>query len=212
MRTIALAGWAWGLLLAAPLLAQEDDRAADPLPPPGLGSLTQSDLSLRVRNDDIEIRLVPLDERVTRLLARDAYQSLRSLVHSRRASIDSVARRAGLSRPGLALVSFFGLRAGARFDPQTLTVDIRNRVYQPRGIVPFSPRFTSQQLDLREQVTGIYIFEEHLPVTDDFHFSYQGLDSEDWQDKQPRLDRERARVTARARVSRPDSATTAVSP
>ena len=72
--------------------------------------------------------------------------------------------------------------------------------------MPFSPRFTSQQLDVREQVSGIYLFEELLPVNDDFNFAYQGRTSESWGNKQPMLDRERGRVAARARVTQPDSA------
>jgi hypothetical protein len=205
MRTTALLGWAWAVLAAAPALAQDGRGALDPLPPPGYGSLTQSDLALRVRSDELEVRLVPLDERVTRLLARDSYQSLQSLVHSRRSSIDSLAKLSGISAPGLALVTFFGGREGARFDPQTLTLVIRNGVLRPRGIVPFSPRFTSQQLNVREQVSAIFLFDELLPVTDDFSFSYQGRNSEDWQNKQRLLDRERGRVAARSRVTRPDS-------
>ena len=60
--------------------------------------------------------------------------------------------------------------------------------------MPFSGRFTSQQLDVREQVSGIYLFEEDLPVNDSFTVSYAGQTSDDWQGKQPVLDRERARV------------------
>lgn len=207
MRTIARLAWACMFLGAAPACAQaQGGGAIDPLPPPGHGSLRQSDLALNTRTDELEVRLVPLDERVTRLLARDAYESLQSLVHSRRASIDSLARMYGISSPGLALVTFFGGRVGARFDPSTLTLGIRNQVQRPRGVVPFSPRFTSQQLDVREQVSAIYVFDELLPVTDDFNFAYQGRVSESWGNKQRLLDRERGRVAARARVTRPDSA------
>jgi hypothetical protein len=205
MRTIALLGCAWALLAAVPAPAQEGNGALDPLPPPGFGSLKQSDLALRLRSDELEVRLVPLDQRVTRLLAKDAYESLESLVRSRRSSIDSLARLSGISVPGLALVTFFGGREGARFDPSNLNLVIRNQVLRPRGIVPFSPRFTSQQLNVREQVSAIYLFDELLPVTDAFTFSYQGLVSEDWQNRQRVLDRERGRVAARSRVTRPDS-------
>jgi hypothetical protein len=116
-----------------------------------------------------------------------------------------VARSYGISSPGLALVTFFGNREGARFDPSTLTLGIRNQVYRPRGVVPFTPRFTSQQLNVREQVSAIFVFDELLPVTDDFNFSYRGQNSESWRNKQRQLDRERARVAARSRVGRPDS-------
>ena len=71
--------------------------------------------------------------------------------------------------------------------------------------MPFTPRFTSQQLNVREQVSAVFVFDQLLPVTDDFNFSYQGQNSGSWRNKQRTLDRERARVAARSRVSRPDS-------
>jgi hypothetical protein len=177
----------------------------EPLPPASYGSLTQNDLALRVRTDELEVRLVPLDQRVTRLLAPDGYRSLLGLVQSRRAAIDSIATRSGTSRPGLALVTFFGQQEGIRFDPQTVALIIRNRYLRPIGIVPFSPRFNSQQLNVREQVSAIFLFEEEMPVDDSFRFNYGGIDSDDWQGKRRRLDQERARVAARSRTERPDS-------
>jgi hypothetical protein len=196
-----------GLLVPAALLAvqslsaQAGTGAGVNLPPGGFGSLTQNDLALTIRTPDVEVRFVPLDARVTRLLARDSWESLRSVVESRRAAIDSVANASGVSRPGLALVTFFGQRTNARFDPQTLTVTARSREFRPLGIVPFSGRFTSQQLDVREQVSAVYLFEEDLPVNDSFTVLYAGQPSGDWQGKQRALDRERARVALRERGS-----------
>jgi len=169
------------------------------------GTLTQNDLALRMRNDDVEIRFIPLDPKVAPLLANDAFQSLRSLVEGRRRAIDSVASRAGVTEPGLALVSFFGVREATRFEPQTLTVRVRNRALQPLGLIPIDARFTSQQLNLREQASAIYLFEEDLPVDDSFTLSYGALISEDWQTKQSMIDRERARVSARTRAGRRDT-------
>ena len=196
---LLLGGWlAAGSAGATTLVAQATAPASSRLPP-GYGTLTQNDLALRVVTPDIEVRFIPLDQRVTRLLAKDSWESLQSLVKSRRASIDSIANMEGVSRPGLALVTFFGQRSNARFDPQTLTLVVRNRVFNPLGIVPFSGKFTSQQLDVREQVSGIYLFEQDLPVDDSFDISYNGITSGDWSSKQRQLDRERARVALRAR-------------
>ncbi len=182
-------------------LADAAAQSAAPLPVTTIsyGTLNQNDLAIRMRSEDLDIRFIPLDAKVTRLLANDAFQTLRSLVEARKRSIDSVASRAGVTEPGLALVSFFGLRPDTRFDPQTLTVRLRNRALQPLGIIPINARFTSQQLDQREQASAIYLFEEDLPVDDSFTLSYGALISEDWQAKQPLIDRERARVSARAR-------------
>jgi hypothetical protein len=175
------------------------------LPPGGYGTLTQNDLALRISTVDLDLRFVPLDPRVTRLLAKDSWESLRSVVQSRRAAIDSVANAAGVSRPGLALVTFFAQRDNARFDPQSVTVRIRGREYRPLGIVPFSGQFTSQQLAVRQQVSGIFLFEQDLPVNDSFVVLYAGQPSDDWQGKQRTLDRERARVALRAQTSTRDS-------
>jgi hypothetical protein len=193
-------GWLAVLILvghAAPAHAQSGQRTRPA--PIGYGTLSQNDLALRVRNDDLEIRFIPLDLRVTRLLAPDAFQSLLALTENNRRGIDSVASRAGVAQPGLALVSFFGLRSDVRFDAQTLTLLIRNRVFRPIGTIPVTPRFTSGQLGIRDQVSAIYVFEENLPVDDSFTLSYGSLTSDDWQSKQSTLDRERARVSARAR-------------
>ena len=202
----------WSLLLVSTVLLGSRLAAAQAgpgtLPPAGYGSLTQDDIALRIRTPDIEVRFIPLDLRVTRLLARDSWESLRSLVESRRSSIDSVANMSGVSRPGLALVTYFAQRENARFDPQTLTVLVRSREFRPLGIVPFSSRFTSQQLNVREQVSAIYLFEEDLPVNDSFTVLYGGQASDDWQGKQRVLDRERSRVALRARADVRDSTRT----
>ena len=196
------------LLAVHPVSAQVGQGAGVNLPPGGFGSLTQNDLALRIRTTDVEVRFVPLDARVTRLLARDSWESLRSVLESRRTAIDSVANSSGVSRPGLALVTFFGQRVNARFDPQTLTVMARSREFRPLGIVPFSGRFTAQQLDVREQVSAIYLFEEDLPVNDSFTVLYAGQSSDDWQGKQRTLDRERSRVALRERGSTRDTTAT----
>jgi hypothetical protein len=180
---------------AAPVRGQSGARPI----PPGYGTLSQSDLALRVRNDDLEIRFIPLDPRVIRLLARDGYESILNLVERNRRGIDSVASRAGVSQPGLALVSFFGVRPDVHFDAQTLTLLIRNRLFRPIGTIPLTPRFTSGQLGVRDQASAIYVFEESIPVDDSFTLSYGALTSEDWQNKQSTLERERVRIAARAR-------------
>jgi hypothetical protein len=192
----------WSLVLAllgsaAPLRGQSGQPT--PTQPQVYGSLTQDDLALRVQNDELQIRFVPLDQRVTRLLARDAYQSIVGLQENNRRAIDSVASRAGVSQPGLALVSFFGRRPDVRFDAQTLTLLIRNREFRPLGTIPLTPRFTSGQLGVRDQASAIYVFEESIPVEDSFTLAYGALISSDWDTKESTLGRERARVSAKAR-------------
>ncbi len=159
------------------------------------GTLSQSDISLRVRGTDMEIRFVPLNERVIQLLAPDAQQSLRGLVASKREAIDALARQNGLSDPGLVLVTFYGQRDGVRFDPQLVTLTGRGRLLRPVGVVPLTARFSSQQLAVREQVSAIYLYEDLVPVDESFTVSYDSLVSDDWERKLPLLERERGRMT-----------------
>jgi hypothetical protein len=201
MRTLA------GLLFLFAPAMPAGAQAAGPAQavPVSYGTLSQDDLALRVSDENLEIRFVPLDPLVIRLLANDAFQSLRSLVESRRRSIDSVGSRAGVTKPGLALVSFFGQRPDTRFDPQTLTLLIRNRDFRPLGVIPLDSKFASQQLNAREQASAIYMFEQDIPVDDSFTLSYGDLVSDDWQTKQSLLNQERARVSARVRSQQGDS-------
>jgi hypothetical protein len=186
------------------LQAQTGDPQAD-LPPAGFGRLTQEQLSVQFATGDIQVRFLPLDERVLRLLATDAYTSLHGLVDSRKAVLDSAAAAAGVSSPGLALVSFFALRADARFDPENVSLNYRSQLYRPAAIVPFTGNFSNRQLPVRGQATAIYVFELPIPVYDQFDVVYGAVQSSAWRDIVTRLDRERAFVTSRAQSQRPDS-------
>ena len=186
-------------VVAAPAAVAQDSAATQAqgdLPPAGFGTLNQDDIALTLRQEDLEIRIVPLDERVLRLLAPDAYASLHGILQARSAQVDSIGRRNGVAVPGILFVTFFARRNGARFDPQNLNVLIRNQLYRAIGIVPYSSNFNAQQLDVRQQASGLFLFEPTLPVFEPFAVSY-GATSSDWEGKLTRIQRERGRVMGR---------------
>lgn len=206
----------WSVALLAVLASSTQPGAAQEaiaggeLPPPGYGSLKQDNVSLRLSGSEIELRFLPLDERLIRLLAPDAYQSLHGLVESRRGAIDSAAREAGLTRPGLALVTFFALRSAAHFDPDLVNLTYRSQILRPEGMVSYTGNFTSRQLDVRQQATAIYLFEEPLPVFEKFQVVY-GSNQTEWGDEVlRRIGIERVRVQSRSAADKPD--TTAAKP
>lgn len=175
------------------------EGAVDPaLPPAGFGQLNQEVITLRLRSGPLEIRVVPLDERVLRLLSNDGYTSLQTLIASQQARIDSIAQRTGVRNPGIALVTFFATTPGTRFDPQLLTLTVRNRLLRPIGVVPLSPGMSAQQLDVRDAATGLFLMEEPIPVTEPFSVGYLGASADDWERRLGRLDAERGRIRARA--------------
>jgi hypothetical protein len=182
--------------------------AGGELPPAGYGSLKQDNVSMRVASNDVEVRFLPLDERLTRLLAPDAYQSLHGLLQSRQREIDSLAQSTGLSNPGIVLVSFFGLRSGAPFDPQNVTLVYRGQLYRPQAILPQTGNFTGRQLDVRQSASGLLFFEQPVPVYERFEVQY-GASIAAWNDEiLRRIERERSRVQSKAQAGRPDTVAT----
>lgn len=185
-------------LFAGALTAQGTDSvpAADTVTNGSLreGTLSQNEISIRLRDEEIELRFVPLDPRLLELLAPDGRRALQGMLSGQSLAIDSAARASGLASPGLALVSFFGQRAGVRFDPQLVIVDARGRLFRPVTIVPLSSDFSAGQLDARQSVMAIYLYEEPLPVWEPFRLTYASLGSNIWESRVSLLERERTRI------------------
>lgn len=171
------------------------------LAPVGYGRLNQDDLSIRLTAGDLEIRFVPLEERTLRLLAPDAYRALHDLRESRRAGIDSAARRFGTAAPGTALITFFAARAGQNFQPQDLAIMVQNQEFRAIGIIPVSTNFTSQQLGARAQASALYVFEIPIPVLQEFTLSYQAATTDAWRSRINTIQREQDRVMVRVRAA-----------
>jgi hypothetical protein len=202
-QSLLLLAGLYGLPAAARAQA---DVAGGELPPPGFGSLRQDNVSLRITLNDIDVRFLPLDERLLRLLAPDAYESLHGLVESRRTAIDSAAQEAGIGKPGLALVSFFALRKDARFDPQNISLSYHNQLERPAAIVPTSGNFSGRQLEVRRSASAIYLFDTPIPVYEQFDLRY-GTSQGTWSsDIGRRIEIERARVQSKWQAARADSA------
>jgi hypothetical protein len=174
------------------------DSASQALVPVGHGQLPQDAITLLLRSGDLDIRFTPLDERVTRLLTADGYQALQQMLIRKQAEIDSAKTRAGIRNPGLVLVTFFARAADTRFDPQLLSILSRNRLERPAAIVPLSPAFSNQQLDVGAQAMGLYLYEQPVPVTEPFSVEYLDAATHDWERRLARFDRERARIQSRA--------------
>ena len=168
------------------------------LPPPGLGSLRQDQVGLRMQTTELAVRVIPLDEHVTRLLSPDAYQSLQQMRQSRQAAIDTAARAAGYDSTATFMVTFFGLQPQVRFNPDQLAISSQNVTYRPIGIVPITPRWSDGVLDQRQQQAAIYLFDPAVQVLRPFTVIYGVQSSDAWSDVLRILNSERARVLSRA--------------
>ncbi len=189
-----------GALLGGTSLAHsqttDPDSTANALPI-GQGRLSQDAITLRFGTGSLDIRILPLEEGLLRLLSVDSYRALTSLVEEYRPRVDTIASSRGIRQPGLALVTFYGLAPNTRFDPQLLTLLSRNQFYRPIGVLPLSASFSNQQLDVRGQASAIFLFEQPIPVLEAFTVNYVSASTSEWERKLSRINAERARILGR---------------
>jgi hypothetical protein len=177
--------------------------------PPGYGTLDLNTITMVMQTSVLEIRFVPLDKRVMRLAKPSVDSAMDQLVARFRTQIQEATERAGVSTPGLAMVTFYGTQPGAQFTPQDLRVVTPGREFTPIGILPFNANFNSGQLQLRQQASALYVFEQTLPVETSFGIGYGPASSPDaWTPVLETLNREKSRVQAKATRAQtaPDSA------
>ncbi len=179
--------------------SQETPDPMGTMPPMGLGSLTQEQISISIANSQLTVRFQPLNERLLRLLAPDAYRALSGMIASRRAAIDSVSRYSGSTQPGLMLVTVYGNVPDVRFEATSVGVAVNSIRVDPVGIIPLNANFSRQQLPQQAVGQGLYVFADELPVYSPMTFSYGSVAAEGWASKISTFDRELARVSARAR-------------
>ena len=173
--------------------------AASVLVPPGYGTLRQDDIAVRLQLSGVQVKAIPLDEGVIRLLSPDSYRALRDLQESRRADLAAVARRFGLQQYRLWYVSYFGLTPEARFSPNELTLTNNGRDFRPLDVLPITAGFGSNRLQQRETQAALYLFDGALDVSQPITVRVEGAtDAETWTAALRRIERERALVRSRA--------------
>ena len=175
------------------------DTLRTSLIPAGYGTLRQDDISVRLQLPSLQVRAIPLDESVIRVLSPDSYRALHDLVESRRAEITARAARHGVRVPTLWYLSFFGLeQPEARFDPQSVVITGSGRDYRPLEIVPLTAGFNSQRIRSRETQSAIYLFDEGLDVSQPLAVTVDTVRVASWGATLRNVERERALVRSRA--------------
>ena len=195
-------GWCATVVLAFGLGVLPPDTVAqdadDLLPPSGLGSLRQEDLAVRLDGPNVEIRLMPLDELILRLLASDSYRSLHALRETKDAEMGRLAERFGVVEPVAFLVTVFGKQEQAAFDPEQVAIISRNRLFRPIGILPITPQWNQRRVSQRETAAAVYVFEPGIAMLEPFTVEYAGATSDQWAQSLRRVEHERARIASRS--------------
>jgi hypothetical protein len=183
--------------------ATADSSRADGLPVDH-GLLSLSNATITLTSGNLQIVFIPLDERVLRLINKDSYRSMQRLLAQQKVALDSVTSLMGISAPGIAFVSFQGLAANTRFQPEQLAINYHGQQVRPVAWIPLSPTFTNQQLDVRQQVQALFIYRHDIPVRESFALTYFDATSDDWGARLTRFDGERTRILGTVRPH-PDS-------
>lgn len=188
---------------AAPNPAERPIEEQSTLVPPGYGTLRQDDIALLFQLQGVQVKAIPLDESVIRMLSPDSYRALRELVGSRREEIDELAARRGVRAPSLWYVSFFGLEPEARFSPMEFVITSAGREFRPLELLPLTTGFGQQRLRQREVQSAIYVFEDGLDVEQPLVATVETQRNAAWAQVLRRIERERALIRSRAASPRP---------
>lgn len=173
--------------------------------PAGYGTLKMEDISFRITlTGGLQVTASPMDEKVIRLLAPDAYRNQCTIRASRQKQIDSIANRDRLPKYSLWYVQFYTVEQGeTRFSPQEFVFRNVGRDLRPRGVIPLSSGFGDYRLHQRETQFALYVFDGQLDVNQPLVAVIQGVQSNtDWAALTRRIEQERALVRSRA-ASRP---------
>lgn len=166
--------------------------------PPGFGKLRQDDIALKFQLPGVQVKAIPLDESVIRVLSPDSYRALRDLLESRRVEVGRVAQRYQLRDRHVWYLSFYGLEPEARFTPQDVFVTSVGRDFRPLEILPLSSGFGQQSLAQREVQSALYIFEDGINLEQPLTVTVESRPNLNWSGTLRLIERERAMIRSRA--------------
>ena len=169
-----------------------DAGAVSELPPPGFGTMLQSEVSLSLTSRDLQILVTPLSESVTRATAPDTYERLSGIA---RANL-------GSTPPGstLFLVSFFTEEVDVRFIPEEVQLISGGLRVLPLAIQPITPSWGQRRVQQRRTEMAVYAFPSGVDLESDLILVYGFDQTAQWSAILPRIQGERARARARAGI------------
>lgn len=171
------------------------------LVPAGYGSLKQEDIAIRVGRGGLQVQAIPLDETIIRVLSPDSYRALREQYQSRKASLDSIARRTGRGGLSVWLMRFHAIDQGETpFSPMEFVITSVGRDFRPIDVLPITPGFGQQRLRQREVQAALFAFDPQVDVNQPLTVQYESTRNSEWGVVLARIERERVLVRSRAGI------------
>ncbi len=217
MRTRPRTGlWLFGLLLTAACASGGQTAVAQVPPsgqsaavdtldpnyvPAGYGSLRQDDIALKVApSSGLQVKAIPMDERIIRLLSPDSYRALHGLMTSKDSALNLIKERNRLPTFSVWYVTFFALEQGeTRFSPQEFIISNTGRDFRPIDILPLTAGFGEYRLRQREVQSALFVFDGQIDVNQPVTATMEGTASiTNWAGVLQAIERERSLVRSRA--------------
>ena len=168
--------------------------------PAGYGTLREAEITIAFSLGDVRVRVTPLAESVIRTTAPDTYRRLSRLAASHRAA---AARRGGVERPRLFLVSLFSDVPDVAFEPRDLEIVSQGLRHRPLAVLPVTPGWEQRRLRQRVTEMAVYAYDDGVDLEQDMEVEFGTARSDAWQAILPKVRAERARARARAGPPRP---------
>jgi hypothetical protein len=174
------------------------DTAIAGLIPAGYGTLRQDDISIKLTLEGVLVQLLPMNESVIRTLSPDAYKALHDLLQSYRKTIRGYAAQYGLREDDVWYVSFYGMAPNATFSPLDLTIRAPGRDFTPLRVIPITPGFGQNRLQVRDVQRAFYLFDDGMPLNQPLSVTMSAVTDDSWQTIQRKVEAEQEHVKARA--------------
>lgn len=160
---------------------------APPAPAGGTGaegSLRQDEITVDLQVQDVQVRVTPLHPEVLRVTAPDTRRRLSSLVP------------AGSDGAHFLVAVFTEAPGGAAFEPRSLALENRGRLFRPTGIRAVTPGWGSARLEQQDAQQAVYTFSDEVDLELPLTVVVGSVRSGEWASILPRIDAERARIGA----------------
>lgn len=189
--TLALAGGCAGVASGP----EPEAPASRQLPPAGYGTLRQNDVTVDLTTGDLQLKVTPLAESVTRVTAPDTYRRLSALASQYG---PEALRRSGTAGVSLFLVTAYSESPDVTYVPRNLQLISKGTRLRAAAIVPVTGGWEQGRLRQRQPEMAVYAFAGTVDLESDLVVTYGLVESAAWNAILPQVRAERARVLARA--------------
>jgi hypothetical protein len=164
--------------------------------PAGFGTLRQERISVDLRRGELQMRVTPLAESVTRTAAPDTWERLSALARSHREIFrQETGSDAELQ---LFLVAVYSETETLPFEPGALTLVSQGVRHRPLEIRGLTPGWVLQRVAARETQMAVYAYPSLVDLEGELAVEYQDVRSREWERVLPEVQAERSRIRARA--------------